>query len=98
MAYITVKEVVLKNDLKEFVLFPHALYADNPYWVPSLCTDEMGTLKKTKTPHLKIVKQQYGWPTLEHNNKVIELRKVYQTRQIRRRRCYIIHLHHPATD
>lgn len=53
MTNIIIKEVIAKDDLKNFVLFPHALYADNPYWVPSLRSDEMETFDKDKNPSFK---------------------------------------------
>lgn len=37
---ITVKEVKTKRDLNKFIDFPVKLYKDNPYFVPSLFSDE----------------------------------------------------------
>jgi hypothetical protein len=53
MEQITIKEVVSKDDLKEFVIFPHSLFAHNPFWVPSLRSDEMETFSKDKNPSYK---------------------------------------------
>ena len=36
---ITIKEVDLKNDLKDFINFPYQLYKNNPYYVYSLIDD-----------------------------------------------------------
>ncbi len=40
----TIKKVVTKADLKEFVRFPDGLYKDNPYYVPPLHNGELHTL------------------------------------------------------
>ena len=40
-----------KRNLLKFVHFPiDDLYADNPYYVPALVTDEVDTLDPTKNP------------------------------------------------
>lgn len=50
---ITLKEVKTKKDLKKFIEFPNDLYKDNPYYVPSLYSDEYNHLKEGKNPALK---------------------------------------------
>ncbi len=50
MSMITIVEVNSKKLLKEFVKFPFKLYKDNPYWVPSLISDDLETFDKTKNP------------------------------------------------
>ena len=47
---VRIKEVQTKKALKEFVDFPHRLYAGNAYWVPSLRSDEMNTLNCERNP------------------------------------------------
>ena len=47
---ITIVEALTKSQLKEFVVFPFALYKNHPYWVPPLINDEMDTFDKTKNP------------------------------------------------
>lgn len=47
---ITVKEVKTKRDLNKFIDFPVKLYKDNPYFVPSLFSDEMMNLSPKKNP------------------------------------------------
>ena len=47
---VRIKEVQTKKALKEFVDFPHRLYAGNAYWVPSLRSDDMNTLDHEKNP------------------------------------------------
>lgn len=50
MAGIIIKEVLTRNDLRKFISFPFSLYATNPYWVPSLDSDEIATLDKRSNP------------------------------------------------
>ncbi len=48
---IEIKKVSTKGQLKKFVAFPiDKLYKGNPYYVPSLVFDEMGTLDLKKNP------------------------------------------------
>ena len=45
-----IKEIKGRKALKEFVLFPEELYKDDPWWVPSLISDEINTLLPEKNP------------------------------------------------
>jgi GNAT superfamily N-acetyltransferase len=56
---IVIREVTTSKELKKFVLFPHALYSKNPYWVPSLISDEILTLSKTKNPAFEYCDARY---------------------------------------
>ena len=47
---ITIKNVITKSELKQFVKFPFSLYKDNPYWVPPIINDELAGFDKTKNP------------------------------------------------
>lgn len=47
---ITIIEANSKKLLKEFIKFPFKLYKNNPYWVPSLISDDLETFDKTKNP------------------------------------------------
>nr|WP_322624784.1 GTP cyclohydrolase [uncultured Flavobacterium sp.] len=47
---ISIKEVITKSELKEFIKFSFTLYKDNPYWIPPLVSDELETFDKTKNP------------------------------------------------
>lgn len=47
---ITIKEVISKKDLKQFVLFPFELYKDSKYWVPPIIKEELASFDKTKNP------------------------------------------------
>ena len=41
---LTVRTISSRCDLRRFITFPEKLYKDNPYWVPSLHTDEFNAL------------------------------------------------------
>jgi GNAT superfamily N-acetyltransferase len=47
---IEIKEVKSKKELLQFVKFSIELYKDNPYYVPTLISDEMTTLSRDKNP------------------------------------------------
>lgn len=47
---ITIKEVISKKELKQFVLFPFELYKDSKYWVPPIINEELASFDKTKNP------------------------------------------------
>ena len=47
---VRIKEIHTIKTLKEFVNFPHRLYAGNAYWVPALWSDEMNTLDRDRNP------------------------------------------------
>lgn len=47
-----------KSSKKKFIKFPIDLYKGNPYYVPSLIMDEMGTLDKDKNPAFDFCEQQ----------------------------------------
>ena len=47
-----------KRDLRRFVLFPEKLYKNNPYYVPNLVFDEMGTLNPATNPASDFCEQE----------------------------------------
>jgi hypothetical protein len=47
---VEIREISSLPDLKTFVRFPLTLYKNNPYYVPSLFTDEINTLRSDKNP------------------------------------------------
>lgn len=47
---IAIREVSTRKDLKEFVRFPHTLYANNQYWVPGLLSDDEALFDPEKNP------------------------------------------------
>jgi hypothetical protein len=56
---VVIREIENKNDLKNFVLFPFSLYANNKYWIPPLIYDEVKTLSKIKNPAFEFCKAKY---------------------------------------
>jgi len=47
---ITIKEVISKKELTDYIKFPFSLYKNNKYWVPPIIADELETFDKTKNP------------------------------------------------
>lgn len=47
---VTIKEVITKKDLKQFVLFPFELYKGSKYWVPPIIKEELESFDKSKNP------------------------------------------------
>ena len=47
---ITVKEMITKKEMKQFVKFPFSLYKGNKYWVPPIIKDELEGLDKDVNP------------------------------------------------
>jgi GNAT superfamily N-acetyltransferase len=47
---VTVRPISGRADLKRFVKFPWKIYADDPYWVPPLITQQLGRLDRKKNP------------------------------------------------
>ena len=56
---VQIKEVVTLKDLKVFINFPIRLYKDNPYYVPTLISDELNTLRKDKNPAFETCQARY---------------------------------------
>lgn len=47
---VTIKRVLDRNSLRQFIRFPEKLYRHNPYYVPALVFDETNTLDPSKNP------------------------------------------------
>lgn len=56
---IDIKEMQTKAELKSFVKFPFALYADEPHWVPALINDELDSMDPDKNPVFKNAEAKY---------------------------------------
>jgi len=56
---ITIKEVITKKDLKDFIKFSFTLYKDNPHWIPPLISDEMESFDRTKNPVFKTAEAKF---------------------------------------
>ena len=54
-----IKEIHTKRELKQFVDFPHRLYAGNAYWVPSMRKGELNTLDKQKNAAFAYCEARY---------------------------------------
>ncbi|MBI9042718.1 GTP cyclohydrolase [Lutibacter sp.] len=50
---ITIKEMISKKEMKQFVLFPFKLYKNNAYWVPPIIADELDSFNKDINPVFK---------------------------------------------
>jgi GNAT superfamily N-acetyltransferase len=47
---VEIRRVEGRKGLKAFVRFPYSIYRNDPYWVPPLDTDDIGTLSPGKNP------------------------------------------------
>lgn len=57
---ITIKKIEpVKSDLKKFIQFQIDLYKDNPYFVPPLISDDLGTLLPDKNPAFDFCESVY---------------------------------------
>jgi len=56
---VEIREVTSNRDLKTFIRYPLSLYKGNPYYVPSLYTDEVNTLRKDKNPAFADAQARY---------------------------------------
>ena len=56
---VQIKEVTTLKDLKAFIHFPFTLYRNNPYWVPTLISDDLNTLRRDKNPAFETCQARY---------------------------------------
>ena len=56
---IQIKEVLTDKDLKAFIRFPFSLYHGNPYWVPTLFSDDYNTLRRDRNPAFEYCQARY---------------------------------------
>lgn len=56
---VEIKKVSSKSDLKTFIRFNYELYKDNPYSVPDLYEDMLGTFDKRKNAALEFCEADY---------------------------------------
>ncbi len=47
---ITLKKIINKKEMKQFVTFPFSLYKNNKYWVPPIIKDEVDNFDPEKNP------------------------------------------------
>jgi GNAT superfamily N-acetyltransferase len=65
----TIRELHTRKDLKQFVDFPHHLYAGNAFWVPSMRKSELDTLDWNVNPAFAYCEARY-W-LAEQNGKIV---------------------------
>jgi GNAT superfamily N-acetyltransferase len=63
---VKIKEVLDRKELKAFINFPFSLYKHNSYWVPTLISDELNTLRHDKNPAFELCEARY-WLAFENN-------------------------------
>ncbi len=56
---VEIREVTSNKTLKTFIRYPLTLYKGSPYYVPSLFSDEMNTLRSDKNPAFADAKARY---------------------------------------
>ena len=56
---IIIKEILSKDELKEFIQFPDKLYSDIKYYVPALHKAEFKTLDKSQNPAFEFCEAKY---------------------------------------
>ena len=56
---VRIKEVTSLKELKAFIRFPIQLYRDNPYYVPTLISDDLNTLRRDKNPAFETCQARY---------------------------------------
>ena len=66
---ITLKEMITKKEMKQFVMFPFSIYKNNPYWVPPIIAEELETLNKDKNPAFENAEARYF--VAIKNNKIV---------------------------
>ena len=66
---ITLKEMITKKEMKQFVMFPFSIYKNNPYWVPPIIAEELETLNKDKNPAFENAEARFF--VAKKNNKIV---------------------------
>ena len=56
---VEIVKVTTLRELKRFIRFNYELYKDNPYYVPALFEDEMGTLRKDRNAAFEFCEADY---------------------------------------
>lgn len=78
---LEIKEVSTLRELKAFIQFPLHLYHGNPYYVPSLTSDELNTLRKDKNPAFEHCQARY-WLAYQDGNIVGRVAAILNERHI----------------
>ncbi len=56
---IEIKEVISKNDYKDFIAIQFSIYKNNPYWVPPIKKDEIKSIQKEHNPAFRFCKAKF---------------------------------------
>lgn len=56
---ILIKEARTIGDLKKFINFPFSLYQGNPFWVPTLRSDDLNIFRQDRNPAYEFCKARY---------------------------------------
>lgn len=67
---VTIKEVVTRKDLRNFVRFPNKLYAGNKYYVPQIESMDMDTLDPRKNRAFEVAEGKY-WLAYNENGEIV---------------------------
>lgn len=78
---ITIKEARSINDLKRFIDFPFGLYKNNPYWVPTLRSDDLNTFRSDRNPAFEFCRARY-WLAYRGNQIVGRVAAILNPRHI----------------
>jgi len=73
---LSLKEVKSNRDLHRFIKFPLKLYKGNPYYVPSMISDEMNTLHWDRNPAFEYCDARY-WIAYEGKKPVGRVAAIY---------------------
>jgi ribosomal protein S18 acetylase RimI-like enzyme len=66
---LQIREVNSTKDLNAFIRFPHVLYRNNPYWVPSFYSDDRHTLSPEENAAFEFSRARY-WLALREGKVV----------------------------
>ena len=66
---ITIKEMITKKEMTQFVKFPFELYKNNAYWVPPIINDELESFDKDINPVFKHAEARFF--VALNNNKIV---------------------------
>jgi GNAT superfamily N-acetyltransferase len=80
---LNVNEIISNKDLRSFVQFPSILYRGNPYWVPSLFSDEQNTLRLDKNPAFEYCQAKY-WLAYEDGKVVGRVAAILNRKHIQK--------------
>ncbi len=67
---LIVKEATTRKEMKQFVHFPNALYADNKYYVPQIESMDMNTFDRKKNRAFEVCDGKF-WLAYDENGKVL---------------------------